>query len=96
MDVPFRTSDMLDNLQVCKTSNCLQYDPCPSDNTHRSCSRLYHLPQLLLCLVREAYNIFLHAGSYTTGIDFMEEILDSLEKVVDTSGGLGGNCCGAL
>ncbi len=40
--------------------------------------------------------MFLHSGSYTTGFDFLEEPLDSLGKVVDTSGGLGGSCCGAL
>jgi hypothetical protein len=30
---------------------------------------------LLSCLDREAYNVFLHAGTYTTGNVFMEDVL---------------------
>jgi hypothetical protein len=68
---------VLDNLRIRKTRIGLQQDECPSYHTHRPCAGLYNLLQLPSCLVREAHYVFLHAGTYTTGKDFMEDVLGS-------------------
>jgi hypothetical protein len=66
---------VLNNLQVRKTCIGLQQDECPSHHTHWARARLDHLLQFVSRLVREAYNIFLHAGTYTTGKLFVEDVL---------------------
>ena len=41
------------------------------------------------CLVREAYNMVLHAGAYTTGRDFKEDVLvDGQPHRGEVNGGL--------
>ncbi len=43
---------------------------------------MHQLLQMLSGLVLEAYNVFLHAGAYTTGNNFMEGVLVVCEPFV--------------
>lgn len=74
---PLRAANVLDNLLIGEAFVGFKQNQRPSHHTHRTCAGLHQLLQLLSGLIREAYNMFLHAGTYSTGNHFMEDVLAS-------------------
>jgi hypothetical protein len=70
-----RAFQVLGDLGVRQILVGLQQDLRPLHNAHRPRASTDQFLQLLPGLVREAYNMFLHAPRYTSGPEFLEGVL---------------------
>ena len=85
-DHPLRAADVFDNLLVGEPFVGLQQHQRSPNHAHRSRPSLHQLLQLLSRLVREAYNMLLHAGAYSTGVDFKEDVLGGVSYLNPAGG----------